>query len=622
MPDPLDNRVHFSIWYFVAGFVFLLFLQDFIGALHVTPISYSVFKQAVKEHAVKDLAISADKISGQASVEFLQKNLPELKIESDASKPWRDFVAVRVVDDQLVADLDANQIKYAGVLESGLLKTIFAWIIPFALMLVVWQVIMARMGGGAGAGMLSFGKNKARVYVDKDIKVSFNDIAGIDEAVEELREIVSFLRAPDHYTQLGGRLPKGVLLVGPPGTGKTLLARAVAGEVKVPFFSLSGSEFVEMFVGVGAARVRDLFNQAQQNAPCIIFIDELDAMGRARGVNMAGSNEEREQTLNQLLTEMDGFDPNKGVILMAATNRPEILDPALLRAGRFDRHVLVDRPDVKGRAAILRIHTRKVRMGDDVDIDVLAARTPGFVGADLENIVNEAALLAARADKTAVAMTDFEEAIDRVLTGLRKKSTLMTPDEKHRVAVHESGHAIAAMQLQHVDPVHKVSIIPRGIGALGFTLQLPAQDRHLYTQQELLERIQVLLGGRAAEQIMFSDLSTGAADDLQKATEMARRLVVEFGMSECLGPMAVPIERSVFLSEVQERMGNVSDATAQKIDSEVQRILQNAYDLVSVLLRNRKAALQQVADLLETKETIEGEEVKTILTRADATTAL
>lgn len=451
-------------------------------------------------------------------------------------------------------------------------------------------------------------------HVDKDISVGFKDVAGIDEAVEELREVVTFLTTPERYTRLGGRLPKGVLLVGPPGTGKTLLARAVAGEAKVPFFSLSGSEFVEMFVGVGAARVRDLFEQAQKSAPCIIFIDELDALGRARGIGQVGSNEEREQTLNQLLTEMDGFDPNKGVVLMAATNRPEILDPALLRAGRFDRHVVVDRKDVKGREAILRLHLGKIALASDVDAHLIAARTPGFVGADLANIVSEAALLAARANKDMVALADFEEAIDRVLGGLRKKSTFMTPAEKTRVAHHEAGHALVAMLVEHADPVHKVSIIPRGVGALGYTLQLPTDDHHLYSQAELMDRLAVLLGGRVAEEICFGDLSTGAADNLQKATQLTRRLLLEFGMSAQLGPVAFTPPPALFLTTSGDPPHmEYSQETARQIDAEIISLIHAPHERVAGLLRGEEASLRHVAEALIECESLDGDRVRELV---------
>ena len=428
--------------------------------------------------------------------------------------------------------------------------------------------------GGAEGGVMSFARSRAKIYADDDVKVRFGDVAGVDEAEEELREIVEFLKNPRKYTSIGGRIPKGVLLVGPPGTGKTLLARAVAGEATVPFFSLSGSEFVEMFVGVGAARVRDLFNQAEAKAPCIIFIDELDALGKVRIQTPMGSHEEREQTLNQLLAEMDGFDGRKGIIIMAATNRPEVLDPALLRPGRFDRQVLVDKPDVRGREEILRIHVKNVKVAEDVDLKVIAARTAGFAGADLANLVNEAALLAARRDKTAVDRKDFDEAIDRVIAGLEKKR-VMSDKERRIVAFHESGHAIVASVLPGLDPVHKISIIGRGFGALGYTMQLPLEDRYLMTRQDLQSQLAVLLGGRSAEEIAFGEISTGAQNDLQRATDIARAMVTEFGMSDELGAVNYNgHKRSAFLDTpfMQER-GNYAEDTAQKIDAEVKRIL-------------------------------------------------
>lgn len=607
----VDKRWHFSIWYFLIGFMVLVLLRDIVIARHVVDIPYSTFKQGLNAGAVKEVVLQSTTITGQIKTAFIKKAAPRITFRDDAGAEWHSFATIRVADADLVKTLDSQQIDYAGVLESTFLQNLLSWLLPLGLMVLFWWFLLGRMG--QSPGMMSIGKSKARIYVDKDIKVSFKDVAGIDEAVEELREVVAFLTAPERYTKLGGRLPKGVLLVGPPGTGKTLLARAVAGEAKVPFFSLSGSEFVEMFVGVGAARVRDLFEQAQRTAPCIIFIDELDALGKARGISAIGSNEEREQTLNQLLTEMDGFDPNRGVVLMAATNRPEILDPALLRAGRFDRHVVVDRPDVKGRLEILRIHTQRVVLGSNVDLDVVAARTPGFVGADLENIVNEAALLAARGGKADVTMQDFEEAIDRVLGGLQKKSSLMTTEEKRRVAHHESGHALVAMLVPHADPVHKVSIIPRGIAALGYTLQLPIEDRHLYTEAELLDRIAVLLGGRAAEEIVFGDLSTGAADDLKRATELASRLVREYGMSKALGPMTISLERPLFLGQVTEGSANCSEETQKLVDHEVMSILNAAYLRVTMLLRSRETVLREMASVLEVKESIDGETARALL---------
>lgn len=606
-----NKRWNISLWPLLALWLGFLLLQPFAAERASPRIAYSQFKQAIAEEAAKDLDISSSTIQGKIRVDFLRRVIPDFKPVA-ADEPWQGFTVDRVDDPDLVGSLDQHKIVYRGVPESGFLKLLGIWIFPLLLMLLLWRLMFAGGGAARSGGILGIGKSKARVYVDKDIAVRFKDVAGIDEAVAELREVVDFLTQPGRYTRLGGRLPKGVLLVGPPGTGKTLLARAVAGEAKVPFFSLSGSEFVEMFVGVGAARVRDLFEQAQRSAPCIIFIDELDALGRARSLNATGSNEEREQTLNQLLTEMDGFDPNSGVVLMAATNRPEILDPALLRAGRFDRHVVVDRPDVGGREAILRLHAGRVVLAGDVDLKVLAARTPGFVGADLANVVNEGALLAARVGKVAVAMADFEEAIERVLGGPQKKSTLMTAREKHRTAFHESGHALAAILLEHADPVHKISIIPRGIAALGYTLQMPGEERHIHSRQELLDRICVLYGGRASEEIVFGDLSTGAADDLQKATQMARRLVIEFGMSRLLGPVAYAQEASVGF-RVAPSADQYSQEIARLIDEEVLKISEELYERVRLLLRGHEPALRELAALLERQETVDGDTARAIV---------
>ena len=608
----MDKRLRFSLWYFLFGIVFYLMLQVWSAALPLVELRYSDFRQSLAKGNYSELQLASDRIRGNIS-RLLAERLAIQPLTARAKQEdWLRFVTVRVDDPELLPALDAAGISYGGVVESHFWSNLLSLLLPIILMVALWGFLFRRIGSGSG-GMMNIGKSKAKVYVDKDIKVSFIDVAGIDEAVEELREVVSFLTKPEQYTRLGGRLPKGVLLVGPPGTGKTLLARAVAGEAKVPFFSLSGSEFVEMFVGVGAARVRDLFEQAQRSAPCIIFIDELDALGRVRGAGFVGGNEEREQTLNQLLTEMDGFDPSRGVVLMAATNRPEILDPALLRAGRFDRHVVVDRPDVRGREAILRIHCRHVVLADEVDLSVIAARTPGFVGADLANIVNEAALLAARSNQAAVTMVELEEAIERVLSGLQKKSSLMTAQEKHRVAFHEAGHAVVAASVKHADPLHKVSIIPRGIAALGYTLQLPAEDRHLYTRDELLDRLAVMLGGRAAEQLMLGDLSTGAADDLQKATQLARRLVTEFGMSERFGPISFVAERTPFLPTLPETSRQVSEHVAREIDRELITLLQQRYQAVLDLLRARQPALAVLAKTLEEKESLDGQTVHALL---------
>jgi cell division protease FtsH len=472
---------------------------------------------------------------------------------------------------------------------------------------------MKRMGGG-GAGLMQIGKSKAKVYIEKKTGVTFADVEGIDEAKEELIEVVEFLKSPEKYQRLGGHIPKGVLLLGPPGTGKTLLARAVAGEAGVPFFSISGSDFVEMFVGVGAARVRDLFAQAVEHAPSIIFIDELDALGKARGMNILSSHDEREQTLNQLLAEMDGFDPNQGVIIMAATNRPEILDVALLRPGRFDRQVLVDRPDIRGREKILRLHAKKIKLSSAVDLSVIAAKTPGFVGADLANIVNEAALLAAREGKDAVEMRDFDEAIERVIAGLQKKSRVMSPKEKQTVAYHESGHALVAELVPGADPVAKISIIPRGVAALGYTQQLPTEDRYLMTRSELLGKIYVLLGGRVAEEMIFGDVSTGAQNDLQKATEIARTMVTQFGMSEKVGLVSLEGPRTpLFLPVPTQGPKEYSEETARLIDTEVKRILSETHAKVREILGSHRQALQELAKLLLEKEVVERAELQAIV---------
>src|SRR5687767_4778959 len=483
-----------------------------------TQVSYSDFKTAVRGGRVAEVIVGEQAIRGT------------YKSEVNGS---RNFSTNRIEDPKLLEELDAAGVKYTGEFVSRWLPEILGWILPLLLLFALWSFFVRRMSGAEG-GVMSFARSKHRVFAEDDVKVSFADVAGVDEAEQELKEIVEFLKTPKKYTQLGGRIPKGVLLVGPPGTGKTLLARAVAGEAKVPFFSLSGSEFVEMFVGVGAARVRDLFQQAEQKAPCIIFIDELDALGRARVQSPMGSHEEREQTLNQLLAEMDGFDSRKAIIIMGATNRPEVLDPALLRPGRFDRQVLVDKPDVKGREEVLRIHTKQVKLSPNVELKVVAARTAGFAGADLANLVNEAALLAARKDKPSVEMKEFDEAIDRLMTGLEQKR-VMSRKEREIVAYHESGHALVASFTPGMDPVHKISIVQRGFGALGYTMQLPLEDRHLLQRKDLLNQLAVLLGGRTAEEIALGEISTGAQNDLQRATDIARAMVTEWGMSDTLG---------------------------------------------------------------------------------------
>jgi cell division protease FtsH len=593
-------------------FLYLLIFLAFISLFRLfsepqtEAIPYSDFKALVTEKRVKDLVIASDRITGVL--------IP--KVAGEKEKPFT-VVRAGVDDPDLVKNLMASGITFRGEATTNWFRDfLLTWILPLVILIVIWSFVFRRMGGGgAGETFMSFGKSRAKIYSESDVKVTFHDVAGVEEAKEELMEVVEFLKNPDKFTKLGGRIPKGVLLVGPPGTGKTLLARAVAGEAKVPFFSMSGSEFVEMFVGVGASRVRDLFQQAVQKAPCIIFIDELDAIGRARGVGIAGAHEEREQTLNQLLAEMDGFDPRKGVIIISATNRPEILDPALLRPGRFDRHVLVDRPNIKDRENILKIHVRGVKLSKDVDVTVLAARTPGFVGADLANIVNEAALLAARKNKTEVDMTDFEAAIDRVVAGLEKKTRVMNNKEKEIVAYHECGHTLMAELLPTTDPVHRVSIVQRGIAALGYTLQLPTEDRYLMTKTELQDKLCVMLGGRVAEEIVFNEVSTGAQNDLQRAANIARSMVTEYGMTDKFGPLTFEKERRPVFLDIGLPPGTkeYSEDTARQIDEEVKRIVDEAYKKVSEVLRANQNKLKILAEALLKKETIEGDEIRKTL---------
>jgi cell division protease FtsH len=521
-----------------------------------------------------------------------------------------------VADDQLVPELQQKGVLFEGQYESPFLSAIVSWVLPAVVFVGIWAFAMRRMG--PGAGVMAFTKSRARIYAEKETGVTFADVAGQEEAKEELQEIILFLKEPGRFKALGGKLPKGVLLVGPPGTGKTLIAKAVAGEANVPFFSISGSEFVELFVGMGAARVRDLFAQAETKAPCIVFIDELDALGKARGLaGMVGGHDERENTLNQLLVEMDGFDTTKGVVILAATNRPEVLDPALVRAGRFDRQVLIDRPDRQGREAILRVHAKDVKLGPNVDLAVLAQRTPGFVGADLANLVNEAALLATRRGKSEVEMSDFDEAIDRVVAGLRKKNRLINSREREIVAVHETGHALVAFFTEGADKVHKISIVPRGIGALGMTQQLPTDDRYLMTRKELEARIDVLFGGRAAEQVVFNEISTGAHNDLDRATDIVRAMILEYGMSETLGPMTFPRRRGpAFLGDHTGLMAEpreYSEATAQALDTEVKRVLDERLAAVVRLLTEKRPLLDRVSKTLLEKETLEAAEFEELV---------
>ncbi len=609
-----------SPWYLLVIMVMLLAVQYYVVSQKVFTISYSEFRHLAEIKGVDDLSISTETIAGYLlpnGVEYLTQarndpKLPERLKQQFEKEPT--FTTVRLEDPDLVKLLDKEGIKYKGVQEKTWITSLLSWVLPTLLLVGIWVYFFRRIGTGAG-GLMTVGKSRAKVYVEDETKVTFQDVAGVEEAEEELKEIIEFLKNPAKFQMLGGNIPKGVLLVGPPGTGKTLLAKAVAGEAGVPFLSLTGSDFVEMFVGVGAARVRDLFAQAQEKAPCIIFIDELDAVGKARGLSPLSGQEERENTLNQMLSEMDGFDTRKGVIIMAATNRPEILDPALIRPGRFDRHILVDRPSLKGREDILQIHTRKVKLAEDVNLHTLAARTPGMVGSDLANIVNEAALLAARKNKNAVEMEDFEEAIDRVVAGLEKRNRLMNPREKEIVAYHETGHALVAEALPTTDRVHRVSIIPRGIGALGYTLQLPTEDRYLMTKSELEDRMAVLLGGRAAEELIFEEISTGAQSDLYRATDIARSMVREYGMSEHLGPITFERERRPLFLETVMPPGSkdYSEATAQEIDQEVAKLVARAHRRAREILGERRATLEQVAKVLLDKEVLEGEELRQFL---------
>jgi cell division protease FtsH len=609
----------FSIGYLVATVLALILIQSLLFAPHAETLSYSEFKTLVKKGKVSDLILDKQAITGTLATSGLEGLLPKEKLE-ELKRRGGDvhrFTTARVDDPGLVAELEAANVKFTGRVENTWLSTLLSWVLPTLLFMGVWLFVMRRMSGAQG-GLLAIGKSKAKVYVQHSTGVTFEDVAGIDEARNELMEIVDFLKAPERYQRLGGKIPKGVLILGAPGTGKTLLAKAVAGEAGVPFFSLSGSDFVEMFVGVGAARVRDLFAQAQDKAPSIIFIDELDALGKARGVSpIVGGHEEREQTLNQLLAEMDGFDTQKGVILLAATNRPEILDPALLRPGRFDRQVVIDRPDIKGREKILQVHTRKVKLVPGLDLSLVAARTPGFVGADLANVVNEAALRAARQGKDAVDMTDFDEAIDRVVGGLERKSRVINPREKEIVAYHEAGHALVAESRPHADRVAKVSIIPRGVMALGYTQQRPTEDRYLMTRAELLDRLDVLLGGRVAEELIFGDVSTGAQDDLQRATDIARHMITRYGMGEALGLATFESPRqALFLPVPTGGAKEYSERTAEAIDAEIQTLLEAAHGRVRETLTAKRATLEAVAKRLIEKEVVDREALTKLI--ADA----
>lgn len=597
----MEKRTRFSIWYVLLAFWAVMFIHSAITqAFGVKNVPYSEFMNALEQGKIIEISITDNQIRGK------------MKLSEDGVEKTINFSTVRV-DQNLSELLAKHNVQFTGIIESTFIRDLLSWVIPIFIFMAIWFYFFRKMG--AQQGFLSLGKNKAKVYMEEDLKVRFVDVAGLDEAKEELKEVVQFLETPEKYTALGGKLPKGILLVGPPGTGKTLMARAVAGESGVPFFSMSGSEFVEMFVGLGAARVRDLFQQAKEKAPCIIFVDELDALGKARGGMAVGGHDEREQTLNQLLVEMDGFDATSGVILMAATNRPEILDPALLRPGRFDRQVLIDRPDKIGREEILRVHMRDVKVASDVDVSIIAAMTPGFAGADLANLVNEAALLAVRRNKKEVTTEEFREAVERVVAGLEKKNRLINEHERRIVAYHEIGHALVGLSLKGAEKVQKITIVPRGVAALGYTLNVPTEERFLMTKSELLSRIAMSLGGRAAEEIVFEDISTGAHNDLSKATDIARGMVMEYGMDESIGQVYLENERRPQFLNVPGAGSprKYSDDTAHEIDRSIKRIIQEQYDVAKNILIQRRSVLEDGAGLLLEKEKMEGIELADIM---------
>ena len=598
--EPDVRKRQIMIWYTVAAIIGILLFQQFWSSYsQIETIAYSEFERLLDQGKISDVTVGTDTIQGS-----VKAPLPSGKSE---------FFAIRV-DPQLADKLAKHGVVVKGAPSGGLIQTILSWVVPAIIFYVIWMIVFRRFAEKQGiGGLMAVGKSRAKVYVETDTKVTFKDVAGVEEAKFELEEVVSFLRDPKAYGRLGARVPKGILLVGPPGTGKTLLARAVAGEAGVPFFSISGSEFVEMFVGVGAARVRDLFEQARKAAPCIIFIDELDALGRSRVPGAFGGIDEKEQTLNQLLSELDGFDPSVGVILLAATNRPEILDPALLRAGRFDRQVMLDRPDHKGRLEILKVHVPKVQLAPDTDLDAIAGLTTGFTGADIANLVNEAAIVATRRKGTAVSFNDFTEAIERIVAGLEKKSRVLSPQERRRVAYHEMGHALVASSLPGVDPILKVSIIPRGVGALGYTMQRPTEDRFLLAESDLKNRITVLMGGRAAESLIFAgDVSTGAADDLQRATEIALEMVTRHGMDDKIGQRTYARQPQSFLPGLPTNRIEAAETTAREIDVAVRDIIAGAFERATEILQSRRLDLDEGVKLLLTRETLTVEEFPTI----------
>ncbi len=590
-------------WIYLLFLVISMWVWQATEKSSTAVIPYSEFLEHLEKDEIKEATIGEKYIRGTLTT-----------TDSNTRQP-KVFATVPLANNELAEKLSKHDVKFVVRHESNWLSNfLFSWVLPFGFLFLLWGFMAKRMSGGLGASMLNVG-NRVHIHAETGVKVTFDDVAGAEEAKEELKEVIDFLKDPTRIQSLGGRMPKGVLLVGPPGTGKTLLARAVAGESGVPFFSISGSEFIEMFVGVGAARVRDMFDQARTKAPCIVFIDELDAIGGARGVGpQMGGHDEREQTLNQLLSEMDGFDPSSGVVVLAATNRPEILDKALLRGGRFDRQIVVDKPDLEARLAILKLHTRNMTLDAEIDLRVVAQRTPGFVGADLATIANEAAIRAVRKNNTVIGMQDFEEAIDRVIAGPEKKHRVINTAEKHRIAYHESGHALVAASVPTGDPIHKVSIIPHGVAALGYTLQLPVEEKFLSTKDELKDQLAILLGGRVAEDIEFGDVSSGAANDLERASEIARGMVTRLGMSDELGPLTYgKAQQLAFLGVSGPEDRNYSDATAQLIDSEVRALVEEAQQRASNILRDKKATLDALVAALQEKEVIGGDEFRRII---------
>ncbi len=613
LPNPLDPQWRFSLWYLLVAFLLLVLWQQTFSQLAVRTIPYSDFKNYLAKGEVTECEVRDDEVTGKIEPKKpaettggKETSATNHVAQTAPAKPFL-FRTVRVEDPKLVDELQKEGVRYGGVRPNLLYQFFMAWILPIGVLLLFGSLLARRLGT-AGQSVLSFGKSRARLVADKETGVTFSDVAGCDEAKYELQEVVDFLKNPDRYKALGAKIPKGVLLVGPPGTGKTLLARAVAGEAKVPFFSLSGSDFVEMFVGVGAARVRDLFQQAKAQAPCIIFIDELDAIGRQRGVHIGAVNDEREQTLNQLLVEMDGFEVNAGVILIAATNRPDVLDKALLRPGRFDRQVVVDAPDIVGREAILRVHSRDKPLERDVDLRRIAQATPGFSGADLANAVNEAALLAARRNAKAIAQIDLEDAVEKVVAGPERKSRRLNEEEKRRVAYHEVGHALVAAFSKHADPVHKISVVPRGRAALGYTLQLPTDDQFLMTRSDLIERLRGLLGGRASEQEVYGEVTTGAQNDLERATALARQMVCLYGMSDQVGlAQCGQPNAPVFMPGTDGHFQrDCSEETARVIDEEVKNLLAQAYAEARATIRGHRDDLEKVATELLKCESLDG----------------